>query len=87
MLKSRMLGKPLVRFCEGRGGNRILSEFPKHPVYSTSSPAAALPFFGYEFAKLPRKSNMPVLRISVGRAGEDAGAPRKKSPGAVAMSE
>jgi len=36
MLKSRMLGKPLVRFCEGRGGNRILSEFPKHPVYSTS---------------------------------------------------
>ncbi len=36
MLKSRMLGKPLVRFCEGRGGNRTLSEFPKHPVYSTS---------------------------------------------------
>ena len=38
MLKSRMLGKPLVRFCEGRGGNRILSEFPKHPVYSTKRP-------------------------------------------------
>ena len=37
MLKSRMLGKPLVRFCEGRGGNWTLSEFTKHPVYSTGT--------------------------------------------------
>ncbi len=43
-LKSRMLGKPLVRFCEGRGGNwtrRHPPRFGEHLVYSTSAVLAA----------------------------------------------
>jgi hypothetical protein len=35
-LKSRMLGKPLVRFCEGLGGNWF---YRKHPFYSTTAQA------------------------------------------------
>ena len=35
-----MLGNPLVRFCEGRGGNRTLWE---HPVYSTGNGFRAVP--------------------------------------------
>ncbi len=30
-----MLGNPLVRFCEGRGGNWLSPDPKEHPVYST----------------------------------------------------
>ncbi len=30
-----MLGNPLVRFCEGRGGNWLSQDPKEHPVYST----------------------------------------------------